>query len=101
MTEEPSPGAPEDRGLVVTLGPIAVDVPRSVGYFGAVGLATAAGLIEPPLGLFIAAIPVVKMLMSPRLPRPARFLGQVFDGAAQPVGGDAEGTIRLRQSAAG
>jgi hypothetical protein len=100
MSEDPSGQQPENRGLLVSLGPVTVDVPRSLGYFGAVGLATVTGLIEPPLGVFIAAIPVVKMLMTRNLPRPVRFVGQVFDGAAQPVGGDAEGTVRLHESAA-
>jgi hypothetical protein len=100
MSDEASGQQPENRGLVVSLGPVSVDVPRTVGYFGAVGLATATGLIEPPLGVFIAAIPVVKMLMTRNLPRPVRFVGQIFDGAAQPVGGDAEGTVRLQESAA-
>jgi hypothetical protein len=95
MPDQASAEEPENRGLVVRVGPVTVDVPRSLGYFGAVGVATAAGLIDPPLGLFIAAIPVVKMLMTGNLPRPVRFVGQVFDGAAQPVGGDAEGTVRL------
>lgn len=100
MPDEPSNEQGQDRGLVVEAGPIVVDVPRTVGYFGAIGLATAAGLIEPPLAIFIAAIPVVKMLMNENLPEPLRFLGQVFDGAAQPVGGSAEGTVRLQDAAA-
>jgi len=29
-----------------------------------------------------------------------RFIGQVFDGAAQPLGGDAQGTVRLDDDAA-
>jgi len=100
MSEQASAHEPENRGLVVSVGPVTVDVPRTVGYFGAVGLATATGLIEAPLGVFIAAIPLVKMLMTRNLPRPVRFVGQVFDGAAQPVGGEAEGTVRLQESAA-
>jgi hypothetical protein len=85
----------EERGLVVHAGPVTVDVPRSVGYFGGVALAVSAGLIDPPLGLFIAAVPVLKMLSNSQAPRVVRFAGLIFDGAAQPVGGDAEGTVRL------
>src|SRR5205823_12174337 len=48
--------------------------------------------------LFIAAIPVVKMLMRGTAPQPLRFVGQMFDGAAKPVGGDAEGTIRIEDN---
>jgi hypothetical protein len=46
-----------------------------------------AGLIEPSLGLFIAAVPFLKMLGLPRLPNRARFVAQVLEGAAKPVGG--------------
>ncbi len=86
---------PENRGLVTNVGPLHVDVPRSVGYFGAVGLAVAFEVIEWPVGLFIAAIPFIKMLNRPTLPQPVRFVEHVLDGAAKPVGGDAEGTIRF------
>jgi hypothetical protein len=88
---EPNP----DRGLVVHTGPIEVDIPRSLGYYGGIALAVGVGIIEPPLAVFIGAIPIVKMLMHGNAPQPLRFLGQIFDGAAQPVGGDAEGTIRV------
>lgn len=87
--------APEDRGLVTEVGPLRIDWPRSIGYFGGVGLAVAAGLIEPPLGLFIAAVPFLKMLNRPDAPLPARFLAQVLDGVSKPVGGDTEATIEL------
>lgn len=85
----------EEAGLVVHLGPLEIDVPRSAGFFGGVAFAVAAGVIDPPLGIFIAAVPVLKMLTNSQAPRPVRFVGLIADGAAQPVGGDAEGTIRL------
>jgi len=28
-------------------------------------------------------------------PNPARFVAQVFEGVAKPVGGDSEGTVRV------
>jgi Lsr2 len=90
---EPNP----DRGLVIHAGPLAVDVPRSLGYYGGIAVAVGVGLIDPPLALFIGAIPLVKMLMHGNAPQPVRFLGQVFDGAAKPVGGDAEGTVRVEE----
>jgi hypothetical protein len=80
---------------VVNLGPVRIDVPRSIGFYGAIGLAVGAGLIEPPLGVFIAAVPLIKMATNSRAPQPLTWLGQLLDGAAKPVGGDAEGTIRL------
>jgi hypothetical protein len=36
------------------------------------------------------------MLDIPRLPLPVNFLGHVMQGAAKPVGGDSDGTIRIR-----
>ena len=91
MSAEPQ----QDRGLTSQVGPVAIDWPRSIGYFGGIGVAVALGVIEPPLGLFIAAIPVVKMFNQPTLPLPVRMASQVLDGAAKPVGGDAEATIQL------
>ncbi|MGI8330514.1 hypothetical protein ACRYCC_11165 [Actinomadura scrupuli] len=88
MAEDP------DAGLVIQVGSLDIDIPRSAGYYGGVALAVAVGLIDPPLGIFIAAVPVLKMLTSARFPIPVRFIGQLLEGSARPVGGDAEGTIR-------
>jgi hypothetical protein len=88
--------AEQDRGLVSHIGPIEIDWPRTIGYYGGIGLATAFELIEPPLALFIAAVPLFKMLNNPRAPRPGRFLAQFLEGAARPVGGSAEATIKLQ-----
>ena len=87
--------APQDRGLVSRIGPLKVDWPRSIGYYGGIGVAVAAGAIEPPLAIFIAAIPFLKMLNRPAATKPVRFIGQVLDGAAKPVGGSGEATIEL------
>lgn len=89
--------APQDQGLVSHIGPVTVDWPRSIGYYGGIGLAVAAGAIEPPLAIFIAAIPFLKMLNRPTAPKPVRFVGQVLDGAAKPVGGSSEATIELER----
>jgi hypothetical protein len=80
---------------VSRFGAFEIDWPRSLGYFGGVGLAVGAGLIDPPLGAFIAAVPFLKMLDIPGLPNPARFVAQVFEGVARPVGGQGEGTVRV------
>lgn len=85
----------EDRGLTSRIGPVEVDWPRTIGYYGGIGLATAFELVEPPLALFIAAVPFFKMLNIPQAPRPVRFIAQFLDGAAKPVGGSAEATLRL------
>jgi hypothetical protein len=81
--------------LEVQFGPVEVDVPRSVGYYGGLAVAVGMGLIEPPLALFIAAVPVYKALTNSRLPRSVRAIGEVLEGAAKPVGGDAEGVVQL------
>jgi hypothetical protein len=93
--EEQMGQAPEDRGLVSQLGPVKVDWPRSIGYYGGIGIAVALEAIEPPLALFIAAIPFLKMLNRSNASQAVRFIGQVLDGAAKPVGGSAEATIQL------
>src|SRR5215208_5204218 len=87
-------GAPGNV-LEVQVGTVEVDVPRSVGYFGGLAAAVALGLIEPPLALFIAAVPVYKALTNSVLPRPVRAIGELLEGAAKPVGSDAEGVIQL------
>ena len=55
-------GAPENV-LEVEVGTVEVDVPRSVGYYGGLAVAVGIGLIEPPLALFIAAVPVFKVMV--------------------------------------
>ncbi|MDQ6637404.1 MAG: hypothetical protein M3Y62_06395, partial [Candidatus Dormibacteraeota bacterium] len=74
---------------------MSMDVPRTAGYYGGVGLALAFGLIEWPVAVFIGAIPAVQMLRRQDLGRPVNFVVQLFEGAAKPVGGDAEGTVEL------
>ena len=89
--------ATRQKGMTARLGPMEVDVPRTTGYYVGVGAAVAFGLIEWPVAIFIAAIPVVKMMQSRRLPAPLQFAVHLFDGASQPVGGDSEGTVRLER----
>jgi hypothetical protein len=81
--------------LEVRLGTVEVDIPRSVGYFGGLVAAVGLGMIEPPLALFIAAVPAFKILTNSALPLPVRAIGEVLEGAAKPVGGDAEGVIQI------
>lgn len=94
-------GQTESRGMVSRVGPLEIDWPRSLGYFGGIALAVGLEIIDPPIGLFIAAIPFLKMLNSSEAPAPSRFVGQVFEGVAKPVGGDSEGTIRMASAAEG
>ncbi|NKQ54314.1 hypothetical protein HFP15_15620 [Amycolatopsis sp. K13G38] len=81
--------------LAVEVGRLKIDVPRSVGYFGGLAVAVGVGLIEPPLAAFIAAVPAFKALTDTALPKAARALGEILEGAAKPVGSDAEGVISL------
>jgi hypothetical protein len=82
--------------LEIQVGTVEIDVPRSVGYFGGLAAAVGLGLLEPPLALFIAAVPVFKALTNTALPRTVRAIGEVLEGAAKPVGSDAEGVIQLK-----
>ena len=52
-------------------------------------------MVDPPLAAFIAAVPFLAMLTHHSLPTPVRFVGEVLDGAAKPVGGDNDGYVKL------
>lgn len=84
-----------ERGLTSRVGPVEVNWPRTVGYYGGLALAVGFGMIEPPFGVFIAAVPFLKMLNRPNASRPVRLFSQLVDGASQPVGGDGDHSIRL------
>ena len=88
-----------EANLVSRLGPVEVDWPRTVGFYGGLAVAVATELIAPPLALFIGAYPLLKMLNRPRAPRGVQIVAQVLEGAAKPIGGDAEGTIRVTAEA--
>jgi hypothetical protein len=85
----------EKLELMSRAGALEIDWPRSIGYFGGIALAVGTGLVDPPLGLFIAAVPFLKMLDLPGMPRRLRFIEQILEGVAKPVGGDSEGTVRI------
>lgn len=88
-----------DRRLVGQVGPIEIDWPLAAGYYGGIALALALEMVEPPLALFIAAVPFFKMLNRPNSTLLARAVAQILAGAAKPVGGDGEAAVRLsRQS---
>src|SRR5947207_12386145 len=88
----------QQQAMISRFGPIQIDWPRTIGYYGGIGLATAFELIEPSLALFIAAIPLLKMLNHPGASAPTRFVGELLDGAAKPVGGSSEATIQLTEN---
>lgn len=84
--------------LTARVGGIEIDVPRSLGYYGGIALATGTGMVEAPLALFIAAVPFFKMLNGRGASRVSSFVGQFYEGMAKPVGGDGEGTLALRDT---
>jgi len=80
------------------VGSLEIDWPKAIGYFGGIGLAVAYDVIAPPLGLFIATIPILKLFKRPDRPRAVRIVSDLLEGAAKPVGGDSETTIKLASS---
>src|SRR5947209_12364088 len=90
--------SPENRNLVGRIGPMEIDWPRAIGYYGGIGLALAFEVVEPPLAIFIASVPFLKMLNRPNSTLPARIVAQALDGAAKPVGGDGESSVRVVDS---
>ncbi|MBV9279027.1 MAG: hypothetical protein JOZ41_03005, partial [Chloroflexi bacterium] len=84
----------EKQGLTSRVGPVEIDWPASIGYYGGIALATTFGVIEPPLALFIAAVPFFKMLQRPNASLSVRWVSEILDGASKPVGGDGELVIQ-------
>jgi hypothetical protein len=88
---------PRDRneeGVTGRADDIEIDWPRSIGFFGGLGVAAALELVPLPIAVFVAAVPFLKMLNQPNSSRPRTFISHLVDGAAKPVGGDSEGTVR-------
>jgi hypothetical protein len=73
---------------------IEIDWPRSLGFFGGLGVATALELVPLPIALFVASVPFLKLMNRPGSGKPPTFFSHLVDGAAKPVGGDTEGTVR-------
>jgi hypothetical protein len=90
--------SPEDRGITSKVGQVEIDWPRSLGFFGAIGAATALELIPIPIAFFVASVPFLKLLNRPNAPKASRIFSQVVDGASKPVGGDSEGTVHWSQT---
>lgn len=91
----------DQRGVTADVGKnneIEVDWPRSIGFFGALGVATALNLVPLPIAVFVGAVPFLKLLDDPKSSTPRRFFTHLVDGAAKPVGGDSEGTVRWARS---
>ena len=90
-------GESDDNDVLVTrTNRVEIDWPQLVGYYGGIGLALAAEILDPPLAIFIGAIPLIKMLKRPGASRPTRVVAQLLEGASVPVGGSAEAAIRIK-----
>ena len=86
----------EEAPFISHVGPIDIDWPRSLGFYGGIALALAFELIAPEIALFVAVVPIVKLFKRKRATRPERFVAAVIEGAAKPLGGDAQETVRPR-----
>jgi hypothetical protein len=84
----------DEAAFTSDVGPVRIDWPRAVGYYGAIGAAVAFEVIAPPLAIFIAAVPLLKFLKRKHATLPERFVAAFFEGAGKPVGGDAQGVVR-------
>ena len=84
----------EDRPFVQRIGPVDVDWARSIGFYGGIALAIGFELIAPELALFVAAVPLVKLLKRKHATRIEKALAAIVEGAAKPLGGDAEESVR-------
>lgn len=98
MSDQQQDDQQQEQGLTSRVGLVEINWPQTIGYYGGIGVALAFELIEPPVAIFIAAIPIFKMLSHPKMPMPVRIAGQVLEGAAQPVGGADEATIHLAKA---
>jgi hypothetical protein len=94
MPEERSSTPRNEAGVTGKADHIEIDWPRSIGFFGALGVAAALELVPLPIAVFVAAVPFLKLLNRPNASLPQTFVGHLVDGASKPVGGDAEGTVR-------
>ena len=84
----------EDQPFVSRLGPIDVDWPKTLGFYGGLAAALAFELIAPELIAFVAIVPIVKLFKRKRATKPERFAAAVIEGAAKPLGGDAQEVMR-------
>src|ERR1700737_3668288 len=84
----------DEHGLTGKIGDrVEIDWAKSLGFFGALGAATALELIPIPIALFVASVPFLKLLNRPNAPLASKFFSELVDGASKPVGGDSEGTV--------
>lgn len=93
--EGDDPMAEQGRALTSRVGPLEIDWPASVGYFGGLAAAVAFEIIAPPVGLVLAAVPLVSGLKQEWAPPPLRVVGRVLEGLSRPVGGGSRVGLRF------
>src|SRR2546429_9311431 len=86
--------AEQDRRVTRHIGPLDSDWPRSIGYYGGIGLAGAAGMVGAPVALSVAPIPFLKMLNPPTRAWAPGFVPPVGECPPQPAGGAPLGAIQ-------
>ncbi len=84
----------EDKRFVTRIGPVDIDWPRAVGYYGGIAAAVAFDMIAPPLALFVAVVPLLKLLKREHATAVEQAVAALLEGASKPVGGDAEAVVR-------
>jgi hypothetical protein len=89
-----TPRKKSDKAVTGQADHVEIDWPRSLGFFGGLGVAAALELVPIPIAVFVAAVPFLKMLNRPDASTGRTFFTHLVDGAAKPVGGDTEGTVR-------
>src|SRR5215470_3348054 len=92
MPRPVNPTGEEARSLVSRLGPLEVDWPKSIAYFGGLALAVAFDVISPPVGLFIAGIPIGMLFRTPGRGWPLRI---ITEGPAKPGADGSEARVRV------
>src|SRR5258706_15630198 len=90
MASAKAPEQPQEPGITSKVGQVEIDWPRSLGFFGAIGAATALELIPIPISLFVASVPFLKLLNRLNAPKASKFISEIVAGASKPIGGDSE-----------
>jgi hypothetical protein len=84
----------EDKPFVIRVGGIDIDYAKSLGFYGGIGMAVAFGIVAPELAAFVALVPLLKLFKRKNAGIAEKFGAAVLEGAAKPLGGDAEEVVR-------
>lgn len=95
MASQQSSQSTAEASIVSHIGMLEIDWPRTIGFYGGLAIAVGMEMVAPPLAIFIAAYPLLKMLNRPNAPKAVQIVAQVLEGVAKPINGDSEDTIRI------